>query len=182
MVGSTFFDLAKAFDSVNHSILINKLPYYGISGKAKLLIEYYLVNRFQRVQLDSTTLELKTTSEWTKVKHGVPQGSMFGPLLFLLYINDLPNALSHNASPILFADDTSIIITGHNVQTFQEELNATFKLISKWFQLNSLSLNIDKTHFIQFSSKNLNNYETHVSDGFNCISKVNETKFFGDKY
>jgi len=177
-VGSIFFDLAKAFDSVNHSILINKLPYYGISGRAKLLIESYLVNRFQRVQLDSTTLELKTTSEWTKVKHGVPQGSVLGPLLFLLYINDLPNALSHNASPILFADHTSIIITSHNVQTFQEEINATFGLISNWFQLNS-SLNIDKTHFIQFSSKNLNNYETHVSDGFNCISNINETEFLG---
>ena len=73
-VSSIFSDLAKAFDSVNHSIFINKLPYYGISGKAKLLIESYLVNRFQRVQLDSTTVELKTTSEWTKVKHGVPPG------------------------------------------------------------------------------------------------------------
>jgi hypothetical protein len=109
---------------------------------------------------------------------GSPQGSVLGPLLFLLYINDHPNALSHNASPILFADDTSIIITGHNVQTFQGELNATFGLISKWFQLTSLSLNNDKTHFIQFSSKNLN-HETHVSDGFNCISNVNETKFLG---
>ena len=123
MVGSIFFDLAKAVDSVNHSILINKLPYYGIMGKAKLLIESYILNRFQRVQLDHSTPELKTTSEWIKIKHGVPQGSVLGPLLFLLYINDLPTVLSHNASPILFSDDISIIITGHNELTFQEELN-----------------------------------------------------------
>jgi len=123
-------------------------------GKAKLLIESYLANRFQRVQLDSTTLKVKTTSTWSKVNQGVPQGSVLGPLLFLLYINDLPNALTHNATPILFADDTSIIISGRNVLRFQEELNATFGNISNWFQANSLSLNISKTYFRQFSSKN----------------------------
>jgi len=179
MMGSIFFDLAKAFDSVNHSLLINKLPYYGIMGKAKLLIESYLANRFQRFQLDSTILKVKTTSAWSKVNQGVPQGSVLGPLLFLLYINDLPNAVSLNATPILFTDDTSIIITGQNVLRFQEELNATFGNISKWFQANSLSLNISKTHFTQFFSKNTNYYDTHVSYENNCISKVNETKFLG---
>lgn len=134
MVGSIFFDLAKAFDSVYHSLLIKKLPYYGITGKAKLLIESYLVNRFQRVQLDSSILNSKTASMWSKVKHGVPQGSVLGPLLFLLYINDLPNAMLHNATPILFADDTSILITGQNVLKFQDDLNATFGHISNWFQ------------------------------------------------
>jgi hypothetical protein len=177
MVGSIFFDLAKAFDSVNHSLLINKLPYYGITGKAKLLIESYLANRFQRVQLDSTILKVKTTSTWSRVNQGVPQGSVLGPLLFLLYINDLSNALTHNATPILFADDTSIIISGQNVLRFQEELNATFGNICNWFQANSLSLNISKTYFMQFSSKNTNYYDTHVSYENNSISKVNDTKF-----
>jgi len=104
---------------------------------------------------------------------------VLGPLPFLLYINDLPNALTHNATPILFADDTSIIISGQNVLRFQEELIATFGSISNWFQANSLSLNISKTHFVQFSSKNTNYYDTHVSYESNNISKVNDTKFLG---
>jgi hypothetical protein len=87
------------------------IPYYSITGKAKLLLESYLTNRFQRVQLDNTIPNLKTTSTWEKIKHGFPQGSALGPLLFLLYINVLPRAIVQNATPILFADDTSIIIT-----------------------------------------------------------------------
>ena len=117
-VGGIFFDLAKAFDSVNHVRLINKLQYYGISGKAKLLIESYLANRFQKTQRDNTTLGLKSSSQWTWVKHGVPQGSILGPLLFLFYIDHLPNALPLNVFPVLFVDDTSIIITWQNGPAF----------------------------------------------------------------
>ena len=72
MVESIFFDLAKAFDSINYLLLLHILPHYGLSGKSKLLIESYLTNRFQRVQLDSSSSNSKTASTWTKVNHDVP--------------------------------------------------------------------------------------------------------------
>jgi len=85
IVGSIFFYLSKAFDSVDHTVLTNKLPHYGITGKTKCLIGSYLTDRFQSAQLNHTSLELKTTSEWTKIKHGIPQGSSSDPF-YLYYI------------------------------------------------------------------------------------------------
>jgi len=100
MAGSIFCDLEKAFDSVNHDTLLSKLLYYGINGKAKLLLESYLQNRYQRVQTTNSYFNSNTVSKWTKIKYGVPQGSILGPLLFLVYINDLSKAVEHK--PFLF--------------------------------------------------------------------------------
>ena len=114
MAGSIFCDLEKAFDSVNHDILLSKLLYYGINGKAKLLLESYLQNRYQRVQITNSHFNANTVLEWTKIKYSVPQGSILGPLLFLVYINNLPKAVEHKVLPILFADDTSTLLTSLN--------------------------------------------------------------------
>ena len=92
-----------------HSVYVSL---WGITGKSKLLLESYLTDRIQRVQLGNYTLNPKTVSTWTKVKHCVPQRSVFGSLFFLLYINDLPNAMLRNATRIFFADDTNILIAG----------------------------------------------------------------------
>ena len=121
MAGSNFCDLEKVFNSVNHDL--STLPYYGISGKAKLLLESYLQNRYQRVQIINKYLNSNTVSKWTKIKYEVPQGSILGPLLFLVYISDLPKAIEHKAVPILFGDDNSILITSPNNIHFQSNLN-----------------------------------------------------------
>jgi len=107
VAGSILCDLEEAFDSVNHDILLSKLPYYGIRGKAKLLLESDLQNRYQRVHIINLYLISSTVLQWTRIRYGVPQGSILGPLLFLVYVNDLPKAIEHKAIPILFADDTS---------------------------------------------------------------------------
>ena len=148
----------------------------------RLLIIKLYIKQISKSSIRQLYYRTKSMSEWIKIKHGVPQGSVLSPLLFLLYINDLPKVLSNNALPILFADDTGIIITGNNELTYQEELNATFTVITNWFQLNALFLNFDKTQFVQFTSNNLNNYDTHVYYEDNYIAKVNDIKIFRDKY
>jgi hypothetical protein len=180
MVGSIFYDLEKkTCDTVNHTLLIKKLPYCGITGKSKLLIESCLSNRYQRVQLDNLIQNSNAVSRWTKVKHGIPQGSVLSPLLFLLYINDLPIAVTHNAIAILFTDDTRLLITSQNVHEFQNKFNTSFQQISKWFQVNSLSLKLSKAFFIQFSNKSPNYFDINITHENNYIPKVNDMKFLG---
>jgi hypothetical protein len=123
ITGSVFCDLQKAFDTVNHDSLLNKLQYYGIKGKAKKLLESYLQNRYQRVQITTPGSNKMASSTWIKKTQGVRQGSILGPLLFLIYVNDLPKVVEPTAIPIMFVDDTSILMKSLNNIQLQCKLN-----------------------------------------------------------
>jgi hypothetical protein len=108
------------------------MKFYGITDIANKLIESYLRNRYQRVVINDGKLN-KYHSEWEQIHHGVPQGSVLGPLFFLLYVNDLPKSVSDKSNPILFADDTSFIITNCNKAEFKHNIYDIFSEINKWF-------------------------------------------------
>ena len=140
-------DFAKAFDTVNHSILVQKLNHYGIRGPALQLIESYLTDRQQCVQINNSTSDLDF------IRHGVPQGSILGPLFFLLYINDIANS-STVLKFYLFADDTTIFLSHKDPRQLEEILNRELVHVSNWLIANKLSLNVGKSNLLLFRGKN----------------------------
>ena len=130
-----FIDLAKAFDTVNRKILLEKLKHYALWGTTNDWFKSYLENRKQFVVIN------KTSSNCSTIACGVPQGSILGPLLFILYINDL-NTVLDVLRTIMFADDTNLFLTGKNLDEIKIQLNEKLKTISLWFQTNLLSLNV----------------------------------------
>ena len=177
-VGGIFCDLTKAFDCVDHTVLLSKLEFYGITGRANNLIKSYLSDRYQRVLIKNNCSN-KYFSEWGKIKQGVPQGSILGPLFFLLYINDLPGLINDISSPTVFADDTSIIFTNSNYPDLKHEIDAVIEKIIKWFETNSLILNLDKTYFMHFVTKPNLAVDLQISYKADIISATNTTNFLG---
>jgi hypothetical protein len=154
-IGGIFCNLEKAFDCVNHKILLTKLEFYGITGNHYKLYKSYLTDRYQRTLSYNENGHI-TASPWSTVKLGVPQGLVLGPLLFLMFINDLPKFINDKSVPILFADDTSILVSHQNPLVFYKTINNVFQTLNAWFRHNLLLLNLAKTHFIKFISKNNN--------------------------
>ena len=166
-----FLDLSKAFDTIDHNILLTKLHHYGIRGTPLALLTDYLHNRKQFTSFNSHSSGL------LPVPCGVPQGSILGPLLFLLYVNDIPNA-SRSLSFILFADDTNIFLSHHDLRALVQTFNTEITHVIDWFKANKLSLNVSKTNFIHFKTGNKTNKIKITIDNTD-IKPVDSSKFLG---
>lgn len=169
-----FIDLSKAFDTIDHNILIRKLQCYGIRGSVLDWFKSYLNNRQQYTCINDANSDVK------QVTCGVPQGSILGPLLFIIYINDIVHA-SDIANLIMFADDTNLFYSNNSLDTLCNDINDDLVKISLWFRLNRLSLNVKKTNFMIFSTRNkklpLSKMCIKIDDI--AIEQVNHTKFLG---
>lgn len=173
LVGALFLDLKKAFDTLNHNILLRKLDRYGIRGNANNVICSYLSNRNQFVSFDGETSSLK------EISTGVPQGSNIGPLLFLIYINDICR-IHLKGTPRLFADDTALFYPNINPEVIIASMSDDLRLLQNYFACNLLSLNLQKTKYMIFRSpRKAAPNTTGLIIGSDTIEKVDSFKYLG---
>lgn len=173
VVGACLFDLSKCFDTIDHQLLIKKMERYGIRGPELKWFADYLVGRSQTVRLHGQL------SDFTTITTGVPQGSVLGPLLFLIFINDLPTCLKHSVSNI-YADDTEIHTSGKSIDEVKYKLQRDVDNLTHWFKLNKLTVNIFKTVCMLFSSNpNVLNQELPLYIAGELINQVTSTRYLG---
>lgn len=168
-----FIDLKKAFDTVSHRILLNKLNDIGITEKALELLKSYLCDRYQIVKLSEHKSNPKL------ITYGVPQGSILGPLLFLIYINGV-STLGLKGDLSLYADDTSLFYFGHEVESLIQDAQSDLNILNKWFRSNLLTINVAKTNYMIFSAKNkkIPDFSPLKIDDM-VINKANSEKYLG---
>lgn len=168
-----FLDFSKAFDTVNLSILLDKLEHYGIRGLPLLWLQNYLFNRRQYVTFNNSKSKLEYNTM------GVPQGSILGPLLFLIYINDLPT-VSNNYKIIMYADDCSMFLSGNSCDDLASKANEDLLNILNWLRANKLTLNINKSKYMVFHTMNQKpNATISISIENKRLEEVKSFKFLG---
>lgn len=168
-------DLSKAFDTVDFNILLDKLSFYGIKDVELLWFRNYLFNRTQTVEVNSVL------SEPLISKCGVPQGSILGPLLFLIYVNDLSN-VSKLVNFRLFADDTKIFYAHASIKRIQSTINEELPKLCKWFHANKLSMNLEKTNYVIFRGRcsiSHENFNVHVVLNGCIVKNKSYVKYLG---
>ena len=163
-----FIDLQKAFDTVDHQILLKKLEYYGVRGLANNWFRSYLTNRKQYVSVNGFDSSEKL------MKYGVPQGSVLGPLLFLIYINDLNKEIKFSLGHH-FADDTNLLYTDKSLKRIQKYVNLDLRFLCKWLKANKISLNASKTELIIFR-------DPRKKISFNLKIKIDGKKLLPSKF
>ena len=147
VTASIFLDLKKAFDTVSHEMLIKKLNSYGITESALQWFKSYLSDRTQAVNVNSTLSDFKS------INIGVPQGSILGPLLFIIFVNSLPESVNTSCKCVMCADDTKLLLSSSDPNILQKDLDLNLNKIASWFQTNNLTLNIKKTKLMLFGTK-----------------------------
>lgn len=183
-IATIFLDMSKAYDSVVHELLLEKLEKYGIRGNAYDLIKSYLQNRQQRTEIarvetyHNQPIKITYKSPFRKNhSSAIPQGSIIGPLLFLAYINDLP--LSTTSQCILFADDTTLIVTAKDRVALKNKIIESLNEITLWLKNNNLMLNTSKTKIINFHTNKTKSDNMIIKYNNKNIDTVNHTKFLG---
>ena len=165
-------DLSKAFDCLSHELLLAKLEAYELSRDALLLIQDYLQGRFKRVKIYSKF------SEWKTITKGVPQGSVLGPLLFNIFINNI--FLSLDQSKLCsYADDNTIWIEGTDKEDISTKLEQEMKVINQWFQDNAMQLNGDKCKLMMISSKPSNIEKCSINVNRQITKEEDKVKLLG---
>ena len=167
-----FLDFSKAFDTVNHEILLGKLKHYGIRGLAYRWFENYLFNRRQFVSIGNVS------SEYTDLICGIPQGSTLGPILFLIYINDI-HTCSKLLSIRLFADDTNVFYSDKNLNNLEQIINEELIKLTDWLRANKLSLNISKSKYMLISSSNKLKVNLDIKIGNISLKQSEFVKYLG---
>lgn len=168
-----FIDLKKAFDTVSHSLLMNKLASIGITGNALKILESYLQGRRQVVKIGDNVSAPKD------INCGVPQGSICGPLLFLIYINNI-DKIGLKGHISLYADDTCLFYFGHSIDSIIQDAQEDLIILERWFLNNLLTINTSKTNYMIFAAKNkkISDHKPLSINGVN-LNKVNEEKYLG---
>ncbi|KAA5662330.1 reverse transcriptase family protein, partial [Pseudomonas aeruginosa] len=168
-----FCDLSKTFDCVEHNTLLRKLHHYGIRGVSLELIKSYLSGRIQKVDVKGTR------SSGVLLNMGVPQGSILGPFLFLVYINDLPKFIETRHEVVLFADDTSLLFKIKRQLEDYDDVNDAISRVVHWFSVNNLLLNNKKTKCIKFTTPNVRQVDTNIIVSGETLELVDSTVFLG---